>query len=83
MFLRNLILTVVLGVLAVLASCDSGDNISTSTSTSTSTTTEHRTYAYDANGRLVSVKNTNGSSIQYAYDSAGNVLAQNNKGEVQ
>jgi len=79
MLLRNLILTVVLGVLAVLASCDSGDNISTSTSTST----EHRTYAYDANGRLVSVKNTNGSSIQYAYDSAGNVLAQNNKGEVQ
>jgi len=70
MLLRNLILTVLLGV---LAACDSGTSVSTST--------ESRTYVYDANGRLIVVNNHDSAAIQYTYDPAGNILTQKNKVE--
>lgn len=33
---------------------------------------EHVTYAYDALGRIVSATYTNGKTINYTYDAAGN-----------
>ncbi len=40
------------------------------------------TYRYDADGRLVSVSDTTGLSIQYTYDQAGNRVSQNANGVV-
>jgi len=37
---------------------------------------EQSQYSYDANGRLTSVSYSNGLTIKYSYDAAGNMLSQ-------